>query len=368
MIKCSLVSIALVFGQALFLQAQQDASFRRIGTGSQPQVTVDANGIVNITWGRSDSIFYATSTNGGASFSAPKFVATLKQMHLGMTRGPQIASSLNYSMITAMDKAGNLYSFLLRFATGKWEKIKINDVNDSAPEGLMALAADKQDNFYAVWLDLRKDSANNIYFSSFQKGGKSWAKNRVVYTSPDEHVCECCKPSLAVSGSKVAVMFRNWVNGSRDLYTIVSENKGQHFSDATKMGEGTWKLKGCPMDGGGIAFDDSGAIHTVWRREAAIYYCRPQQKEVMIGNGKICSIHAGHGKVLIALQDAGSTKLVDVNRNAEVTIGKGAFIKSVFLPDAKVIAVWENEGEIRYRLILPESFHNNKNKMVVSVR
>ncbi|MEB0262802.1 MULTISPECIES: hypothetical protein [unclassified Mucilaginibacter] len=38
-----------------------------------------------------------------------------------MARGPQLTSSKNFSVITAMDKSGNIYWYRLAHATGKWK-------------------------------------------------------------------------------------------------------------------------------------------------------------------------------------------------------------------------------------------------------
>ena len=39
--------------------------------------------------------------------------------------------------------------------------------------------------------------------------------------SPDGTICECCDPSLAAMGhGEFAVMWRNKLGGSRDLYTL----------------------------------------------------------------------------------------------------------------------------------------------------
>ena len=321
-----------------------------VGMGEQPQLSVDVKGRIRIAFGRNDSIFCVTSADKGTSFSKAKFVGKVDEMHLGMTRGPQIASSDNVSLITAIDKQGNIHSFLLNHLKDKWiQQSFANDIKASAPEGLMGLAADKQDNFYAVWLDIRKEKKNNIYFSSFNGKGSKWTRNKLVYASPDEHVCECCKPSIAVQGSKVAVMFRNWLNGSRDLYTAISNNKGNDFASATKLGNGTWKLNGCPMDGGGVAIDKGGNVHTVWRREGVVYYAKPNEAELEIGKGKICSISTNNEKVVLSMQDGGNTKLIDLNSHIEATIGKGAFLKSVVLSDGKVICVWEDEDKINFK-------------------
>src|SRR5262249_34635761 len=156
-----------------------------------------------------------------------------------------IASSAHYSIVTAMDKSGDIHCFQLNNAAKEWKSIgTINDVKESSPEGLMSIAADRQDNFYAVWLDIRTGRNNQIYFSTLSGNTKKWSSNTLIYQSPDGHVCECCKPSIYANGKTVAVMFRNWLNGSRDLYLLKSSNKGQSFEKAQKLGEDTWKLNG----------------------------------------------------------------------------------------------------------------------------
>ena len=131
-------------------------SVKTLGTGSQPQITADAKGMTRVVFGREDKIYCATSSTGSSGFSNPVLVGQVKGMHLGMSRGPQLASSKNYSVVTAIDKAGNIYWFKLSHATGKWKYMgPLNDLKGSAPEGLMIIAADSKDNFYAVWLDIR---------------------------------------------------------------------------------------------------------------------------------------------------------------------------------------------------------------------
>ncbi len=104
-------------------------------------------------------------------------------------------------------------------------------------------------------------------------GGRTWSKNIRIYASPDGTICQCCDPSLAIDQQGVIhVMWRNVLSGSRDFYLAESKD-GEHFGAARKVGEGTWKLDACPMDGGGMAFD-RGRIVTVWRRESEIFFDR----------------------------------------------------------------------------------------------
>ena len=323
-----------------------------IGAGRQPQISKDIKGVIRTVFGRNDSIFCATSADQGASFSAPVLVGHVSQMHLGMARGPQLASSAHYSVITAMDKRGDIHFFVLDHQKAKWQnKGFVNDIRLSAPEGLMNMACDNQDNFYAAWLDLRLNKRNNIYFSALAAGKGGWIKNKLVYQSPDGHVCECCRPSIAVKGSSVAVMFRNWLNGSRDLYLATSTNKGLTFGNASKLGGGTWPLNACPMDGGGVVFNSDNTISTAWQRQGTVYYCSPGSSEKEVGKGRDCSISSGKNETIVALTSGDVIKYKNLQTNAETMVGNGTYLKTLVLPNSRVLCVWEDANHIKSKIL-----------------
>lgn len=324
------------------------AQQNKVLSGQQPQLSINNSGIIRMVYGEDDKIYCASSTDNGQSFPDIQLVATVKDMHLGMSRGPQLASSKNYSMIAAIDKKGSVHIFKLSHATGKWLPTSLaNDVANSAPEGLMNIAADNNDNFYAVWLDIRADKNNKICFAKTTSQGRTWTKNKMAYISPDKTVCECCKPSIAVKGSKVFIQFRNWLNGSRDLYLLSSDNGGNTFNHPVKLGNGTWKLKGCPMDGGGLIVNEKDEVTTVWRRNDKIYYSKPGEPEIEIATGRNCSI-SNPRQPLITWQEGENLKIKDVIKNDVLEAGKGAFIKAVRTKDNKIFCAWETDGNIAF--------------------
>lgn len=315
-----------------------------LGTGEQPQMTVDAKETVRLVYGQAGKIYFSTSSDNGKTFSAPKVVAEVNDMHLGMTRGPQLTTSKDYSIVTAMDKKGNIHSFKLTHKSGKWEKIQnVNDVEGSAPEGLMAVAADEDNNFYAVWLDIREGRKNNVCFATLN-GKSGWSKNRFVYKSPEGSVCECCKPSVAVKDKNVSIMFRNWLNGSRDLYLTTSSNSGQSFSEAQKLGVGTWPLKGCPMDGGGVSIDSENRIHTAWQRAGVVYYAQPGKPEERLGDGRSVGLNGQ----LVTWEKGSALMLKRINGD-EQQIGEGTALKVLEFVDGSILAVWEKDDTIIFR-------------------
>ncbi len=219
------------------------------------------------------------------TFSRPSLISVLPHAYSFATRGPQIAATKKGLVVTACTSQGDIYSFYKNDG-GHWlQGKKVNDADTIAKEGLMALSADG-DNVFAVWLDLRGNDKNKIYGAGSNDDGKTWSKNVLVYASPDTSVCECCKPSVVVKENKVYVMFRNWLQDNRDLYLTRSDDGGHTFNPAQKLGNGTWKLNGCPMDGGSLAVNKDGEIQTVWRREGKVYAAMPAMPEKEIGEGK----------------------------------------------------------------------------------
>lgn len=320
-----------------------------IANGQQPQITIDHAGTIRIIYGDGDKIYCATSVDNGITFPAIQLVGEVKDMHLGMGRGPQMASSKNYTIVAAIDKKGSVHIFQLSHQSSKWIKTALaNDVAGTAPEGLMSIAADQADNFYAVWLDNRNDKNNKICFAKTTNQGFSWLKNKMVYSSPDKTVCECCKPGIAVSNSQITIMFRNWLEGSRDLYLLQSYNKGNNFNEAVKLGTGTWKLNGCPMDGGGVTVSEKQGVTTVWQRQGSIYTSKPTKAESKIGVGRNCSITNPDNPV-ITWQEGNKLKLKELSKPVVADVGEGSFLKAIKTKDDRILCAWEKEGQIIFK-------------------
>src|SRR5205814_9534301 len=103
----------------------------------------------------------------------------------------------------------------------------------------------------------------------------------------------CCHPSVAIdSHRRIYVMFRNNLAGARDMYLSHSDDGGATFSKAKKLGEGTWPVNGCPMDGGGVSIDREGNVSSIWRRQDTIYIDQAAQPEVVVAKGKNPAIAA----------------------------------------------------------------------------
>ena len=345
-------SIIAIIATALFFIACREEKKENndlvIGPGKMPNLTRDLSGNFYVVYGTGDSIMYATSNDQGKTFSPPEVIAVLPHLVASSMRGPQIAATNNGLAIIAVNRSGDIFSFS-KDNSGKWpQPVKVNDIDTVAKEGLMALSADGS-NAFAVWLDLR-DKHNEIVGAKSTDGGKTWSKNIVVYASPDTTVCECCKPSVAMQGENVYVMFRNHLHGNRDLHLIQSKDGGNSFEGAQQLGNENWALNGCPMDGGGLVINKNGVPETVWRRRNIIYACIPGQPETAIGEGKGCTIESVNGKNVYAWTENGEV-VIRKPQGMKINLGKGQLPLIKHINNEHILCVWENDAHIHSAII-----------------
>jgi hypothetical protein len=235
-----------------------------------------------------------------------------------MRRGPRIAANGQTVGVTAIGgsqgkgRDGDVLAYISSDGGKTWAgPTPVNDTSDSAREGLHAMAAGPPGQLSCVWLDLRNGNPE-IFAAASDDGGKTWKKNVRVYRSPDGHVCECCHPSIAYDQrGNLYVMWRNWLDGARDMYLARSTDGGRTFEAAQKLGKGTWPLEACPMDGGYLAASPIGDIFTAWRREAAVFLTSHSlESEQRLGAGEQPWIAAGAQGPFVVWLEKGTDRLL----------------------------------------------------------
>ena len=256
-------------------------------TAQQPQIDVATDGTVYVAFGRGEEIFLAVSRDAALTFAPPVRVAQLPKLALGRRRGPRLAVSGERITLTAIShETGNLLAFHSPNAGRTWDAaVPVNDVNRSAAEGLAGLASGPDGRMYATWLDHRA-GRTEVYGSESVDAGRTWGTNVLVYRSPEKTVCECCHPSVAYNAKgDLVVMFRNALEGNRDLWMVTRPAGQSAFGNATRQGMGHWALAACPMDGGAIVPQRDGSFASVWRRDKEIFLSLPAQPEINFGEG-----------------------------------------------------------------------------------
>jgi hypothetical protein len=255
-----------------------------------------------------------------------------------------------FAVITAIvgSKAGegDLLAWYSKDGLQWSEPVRVNDVANSAREGLHAMAAGNG-WVVAVWLDLRA-KGTRVYGSRSKDGGVTWTPNFLVYESPSGTICECCHPSVRVGpAGEIHVIWRNSIDGSRDIYYSRAAGSALEWSPARKVGRETWKLNACPMDGGGIAVASNGGAVTAWRRGDRIYVAKPDGGESELGKGKDPAIAAGLNDSLYAVWTSPEgVRMRSTKEDREQSLSAAGAFPQVLFTGKRVLAFWEEEGGI----------------------
>ena len=329
----------------------------------QPQACGGPDGTLYLTFGAADQVYYCRIDE--TAKASPQAAFRIPNMSLGMRRGPRIAHSQNAIAISAIEGAigkgrdGDVLAYRSLDQGKSWlGPVKVNDVEGSAREGLHAMCSSENGTIWCVWLDLR-EKGTALFASKSTDGGATWSKNVLVYRSPDGSICECCHPSIAVSGTSVHVLFRNSLKGNRDMYLVSSKDDGTTFGNAIRLGNSAWMLNACPMDGGMLAIGKNQHIATTWRRDRTLLQAMASSPntETPLGIGEqpwIASAANGFYTVWTSKRD-GEMFLMKPNSTEPDRLGtKANFPIIVSIPSAsnatakscsKVYAFWEQRSD-----------------------
>ncbi len=333
----------------------------------EPQMAASGS-MVALTFGAGKAVYFSASHDAGKTFSTPVKVAEAAILPLTRHRGPRIAFSGDAIVITAVggDKPaegehahglpsdGDLWAWRSVDHGRTWSKgVRINDVPGAPTEGLHSLAANAQGRLFAAWLDHRGNQGTKLYGAESPDGGLHWSKNVLIYASPEGTICECCHPTAAFGADgQLLVMYRNWLNGSRDMY-LARATDGLDFGAPEKLGKGTWKLNGCPMDGGGLVVTGASVakepqrVVTAWRREDQIFLASPGEQEVPVGRGADVSLApAPEGVYAVWTTSDGVFALLPGEHDPVKVAPKGAYPTVIRLPDGRGLAAWESGERI----------------------
>ncbi len=307
----------------------------------QPQIAVAPSGRIHVVFGKDNAVYHTTSPDGLA-FSAPVKVGELEKLALKMRRGPRVTATDKLVLVTAISHIdGNVHAWTSGDTGRTWkENAHLNTVPKSAREGLQALAGDGRGLVAAMWLDLR-GKGTELWGRVSRDGGATWADEVSIYQSPDGHICQCCVPVAAISPTgEIAAMWRNSLDGSRDLYMATSRD-GRTFSPAQKLGTGTWKLNGCPMDGGSLAFGPAGNWLAVWRRERTVFASEAGTPERQLAANAVQPIAAYAGKTPLVLWEADGALMLQRGTEAPARFAENAAAASVVSGTETAIVAWE---------------------------
>jgi len=131
----------------------------------------------------------------------------------------------------------------------------------------------------AFWIDTRnmteKDTAGAAWRAVSRDGGQTFATDQAVYAND---VCPCCQLAAAKLGDSVLLATRmTYPGGFRDSAVGSLSAASSRFGERVRVGEGRWKIEGCPLKRTAIAAAERNvytAAYTGGRDPAGVYFSR----------------------------------------------------------------------------------------------
>jgi len=322
-----------------------------------PALAVGADGTVAAAFVVGEEIWSTVSRDEGRSFAAPVRVGRHGKIAAGLSWGPRVAVTPDAIVISAVHgeqlrgRDGDLYSWRSTDRGRTWSgPVRVNDVAGAPREGMHDMAAAPDGRLFNVWLD-KVGRGMQLAGAWSDDGGASWSEDHLVYTSPDGSICQCCVPEVTFrpDGGDAVVLWRNWLDGNRDMYSLeIGPEDGPTPDGAIRLGSEHWKLDGCPVSNAGIAVTAGKTTFAFWRRESTLYASAPGAAEVVVGPGREAAAAAGPDGVHLVWTDGegrvrSAARADGPGRIRGRMLGRGFGVTLAGAPDGlgPVLAAWQ---------------------------
>ena len=101
-------------------------------------------------------------------------------------------------------------------------------------------------------------------------GGTSYLAPINPTTAAPGFVCDCCPASIAASGDRQVLLFRNDDNNIREMWGCYSTDGSASFTAAAEVDQTNWNISSCPSSGpSGVIMGDS--LVTTWMSAGDVY-------------------------------------------------------------------------------------------------
>ncbi len=243
------------------------------GNGRVPEAVVDVQGTIHLVFVDGEDVFYAKSTDNGATFGGRLRVnSDPGTAHPpNMYRGPEIAVGRNgrahviwyvsaYQRHLPKEQWGVHYASLDPGATRFSPARNLNHL----PSDNYSLAVDQRGRVAVFWM------AAGLFLSLSEDDGSTFANARKLDAAEP---CECCasRAWLGEDGT-LWCAYREKAGDDRDMFLTWTRLPGFDWQ-RKRMSSATWHINACPMTGSFLRGAGSGLV-MAWETKGTVAYAR----------------------------------------------------------------------------------------------
>ena len=225
-----------------------------------PQVAVDAAGHIYVAWeddaANNANILVSRSTDGGATFLAPVNISSAVSQSTSWPYNPRLAVESGGAIdVVWLDSTSRTYDVFFARSTdgGKTFSAPLNLSNDNADNAEPQIAVDANGKIHVVW---ENDSITfGVFYTQSSDGGATFSPVTPLVPGGTS----AATPELAVAGSNVYVAWENDASSHSQVAFSHSSDGGATFSPATNLTNTAGSAFGAKL-----AVDAGGNLDVVW--------------------------------------------------------------------------------------------------------
>jgi len=268
-------------------RANRVNAIRVTGNAKVVKAQLGADDAIHLLLDAEDGPRYMKSTDAGVSFSAPMTIvdATLQKpglkfqgedLAVGKDGRVHVAMSNNAWKLKLPEAEWGLYYARLDPAANAFSPVR--NVNRKPSEGF-SIAADERGNVTACFL------SGKLFTMVSHDNGETFGK----YGEPNPawNPCDCCTTAAAYGvDGKLALLYREETDNERDMFVVLSDQRGKSKPLRTRVSGTPWKLNGCPMTYFTITRTDTGYVAS-WPTKGTVHFARLDKAGVVLPPGEI---------------------------------------------------------------------------------
>jgi hypothetical protein len=216
-------------------------------------------------------IYFNYSSDGGANWQA-----SAMRLDVGdgpganLSMHPQISSCGSNVYVVWEDSRNGLRDIYFNYSTDNgltWQatdtRLDMGDTPGSNTSYDLGISSNGS-NVYAVWVDQRNSSTDDIYFNYSSDGGANWQASDIRLDTGDQPGTNYSGyPQISSSGSNVYVVWSDSRNGERDIYFNYSTDEGATWQ-ATDIRLDTGDMPGADQSMGPQIRSSGSNVYVVW--------------------------------------------------------------------------------------------------------
>lgn len=232
----------------------------------RPRISLAANGIPVVLFGKSSNGSLHTARLNGTSFSTPVDIHPVSmETYLTSWTGPDLASKGD--TLIAVFKAqpietGHVYSVRSTNGGITWsDTIRTDSHTNGGAAWMPSLDMDEIGNPSVIYMAHDPVMINPRYVVTHSNDqGQSYQQEMEITASIPQEACDCCPAEYVIDGSNHAMLYRNNDNNIRDIYAVYSDNDGVSFNQNANVDNLNWSIFSCPSTGPHALFNNGNLI------------------------------------------------------------------------------------------------------------